>query len=178
MRWRSALAAAFLGALALLGATAAGAPAASAVGAAHRFAPRQVVVKFAGEARGHAVGLPRGAGVLATARALRGKPDVEYAQPNYVAHASATEVEPYDPDDPGVLEEPPGTTPVAGGWATRQWDFLPYDGAATAKLPTSPGGIDVVGAWGNLIADGRPGGEGVTVAVLDSGIAYRDWEGR
>jgi serine protease len=27
-------------------------------------------------------------------------------------------------------------------------------------------------AWGNLIAAGRPGGRGVTVAVLDTGIAY------
>ena len=40
-------------------------------------------------------------------------------------------------------------------------------------LPTSPGGIDALGAWGNLTAVGRPGASGVTVAVLDTGIAYR-----
>jgi serine protease len=57
----------------------------------------------------------------------------------------------------------------------KQWDFLPYTGTATSKLPTSPGGMNVVGAWANLIADGRPGGQGIRVAVLDSGIAYRDW---
>ena len=161
-------------ACALLGATAAGA-AANAIGSAHRFAPRQLVVKFAGEPRARTVGLPRGAGVIATARALRAKPNVEYAEPNYVAHASAVELEPTDPDDPGTLE--PGaigsdTTP--GGWATRQWDFLDYTGTATAKLPISPGGIDAPGAWANLEAVGRPGGQGIIVAVLDSGIAYRD----
>ena len=75
--------------LALLGASAGGAAAADGdrPGArVERFAPRQLVVKFSGEAHGRTVGLPRGAGVLATARALRAKPNVEYAQPNYAAH--------------------------------------------------------------------------------------------
>jgi serine protease len=40
-------------------------------------------------------------------------------------------------------------------------------------LPLSPGGIDAVGAWKNLEEAGRPGAEGITVAVLDTGIAYR-----
>jgi serine protease len=175
MRKKLALGAAIAACLALLGATAAGA-AANAIGPAHRFAPRQLVVKFAGEAHGRTVGLPRGAGVLATARALRAKPSVEYAEPNYTAHASAVELEPVDPDDPGTLE--PGATGSAttpGGWATKQWDFLNYSGTSTTKLPTSPGGIDAPGAWANLEAVGRPGGTGITVAVLDSGIAYRDF---
>ncbi|MBS1678457.1 MAG: S8 family serine peptidase [Actinobacteria bacterium] len=163
--------------LVLLGATAGQAVAASGISPARRFAPRQLVVKFKGERHGRTVGLPRGAGVLATARALRAKPQVEYAEPNYTATASAVELEPYVPDDPGTLEAPPGTppTPTPGGWAQKQWDFLPYAGTATAKLPISPGGINVVGAWANLIADGRPGGVGIRVAVLDSGIAYRDY---
>ena len=172
---RLALGAALAVVLALLGATVDNAAAASGIGPARRFAPRQLVVKFEGERRGRTVGLPRGAGVLATARALRGKANVVYAQPNYAASASAAEVEPFDPDDSGLLEAPPGTAPTAGGWAQKQWDDLPYSGSSTAKLPTSPGGSDVVGAWSNLIADGRPGGKGVLVAVLDSGIAYRDW---
>jgi serine protease len=162
--------------LALLGANAGAAAASEGIGPAHRFAPRQLVVKFAGEPHGRTVGLPRGAGVLATARALRAKPDVEYAQPNYAAHASAVEPEPLDPDDPGTLEPSlTGTAPTPGGWALRQWDFLASTGTATTKLPTSPGGIDAVGAWANLEAVGRPGAQGVVVAVLDSGIAYRDW---
>jgi serine protease len=175
MRNKLALGAAIVASLALLGATAAPSGAANSIGAAHRFAPRQLVVKFTGEAGGRTVGLPRGAGVLATARALRAKPSVEYAEPNYAAHASAVEPEPVDPDDPGTLE--PGATgsdTTPGGWATKQWDFLNYGGTSTTKLPTSPGGIDAPGAWANLEAVGRPGGTGITVAVLDSGIAYRD----
>jgi serine protease len=174
MRNRTAVAAALAVLLALLGATASEVAAASGIGPARRFAPRQLVVKFDGEPHGHTVGLPRGAGVLATARALRAKPNVAYAEPNYTATASAAELEPYDPDDPGTLEVPPGSPPTPGGWAQKQWDLLPYTGTPTAKLPTSPGGIDAVGAWSNLIADGRPGGKGIRVAVLDSGIAYRD----
>jgi serine protease len=44
-----------------------------------------------------------------------------------------------------------------------QWNFLPGTG------------IDAPRAWANLIAVGRPGGSGVVVAVLDTGIAYRRW---
>jgi serine protease len=175
IRTKSALGATLVACLALLGASAAPSGAANAIGAAHGFASRQLVVKFAGEAKGRTVGLPRGAGVLATARALRTKPNVEYAEPNYSAHASAVEPEPVDPDDPGTLE--PGVTgseATLGGWATKQWDFLAYSGTSTTKLPTSPGGIDAPGAWANLEAVGRPGGQGIVVAVLDSGIAYRD----
>jgi serine protease len=175
---RFALIGALAALLALLGATASQAAAASGIAPARRFAPRQLVVKFEGERRGRTVGLPRGAGVLATARALRAKPGVEYAEPNYAATASDAELEPYDPDDPGTIEAPPGTPPTPGGWAQKQWDFLPYSGTGTAKLPTSPGGMNVVGAWANLIADGRPGGQGIRIAVLDSGIAYRDHGGR
>ena len=186
-RIKLALGAALAVLLALLGATAPGgvrghdppsAPttAAHAIAEHHRFAPRQLVVKFSGERRGHTIGLPRGVGVLAAAKALRAKPDVEYAQPNYAAHASAVEEpEPFDPDDPGTLEPGATTLTTPGGWALRQWDFLDYSGTATAKLPTSPGGIDAVGAWANLEAEGRPGAKGIIVAVLDSGIAYRDY---
>src|SRR5262249_40001465 len=52
-------------------------------------------------------------------------------------------------------------------------NFLPYEGTPTPQLPTSPGGINAIGAWSNLIVAGHPGAEGVTVAVLDTGIAYR-----
>jgi serine protease len=183
----AALFVALLAAAALLpaGFGAGGARAAESIGparAVERFVPRQVVLKLKGEPRGHTVGLPRGAGVLATARALRERPEVAYAEPNYLAHASAVETPPTstpegpDPNDPGTLETSAATgSATVGGWATKQWDFLPSSGTPTAKLPISPGGIDVTGAWANLEAAGRPGGKGVIVAVLDSGIAYRDW---
>jgi serine protease len=59
------------------------------------------------------------------------------------------------PRDPGRWEEP-------GGWQHDQWNFLPGVG------------VDAPRAWDNLIAVGRPGGHGVTVAVLDTGLAYED----
>jgi serine protease len=58
----------------------------------------------------------------------------------------------YLPDDPGWTGAP-------GGWATIQWDLA------------GPTGVDAPGAWGNLLAAGAPGGRGVTVAVLDTGVA-------
>jgi serine protease len=76
------------------------------------------------------------------------------------------------PDDPGPLSTPPGPP---GGWTALQWNFLPWEETATASTPTSPGGIDAVGAWRHLAEAGRPGARGVVVAVLDTGIAYRNY---
>jgi serine protease len=57
------------------------------------------------------------------------------------------------PNDPGRLGLP-------GGWQFDQWNFLPEFG------------VDAPRAWDNLVAAGRPGGLGVVVAVLDTGLAY------
>jgi serine protease len=38
----------------------------------------------------------------------------------------------------------------------------------------APNGVNAPDAWQNLIAAGAPGGRGVTVAVLDTGVAYAD----
>jgi serine protease len=48
------------------------------------------------------------------------------------------------------------------GWAAVQWNFA------------GPYGVSALAAWANLIAAGAPGGAGVTVAVLDTGVAYAD----
>jgi serine protease len=150
----------------------AGAAAASGVGQAHGFAPHQLVVKLAGARTARTVNLPRQIDVRAGAAALHPRPDIAYAAPNYVATASATKSETAVelPNDPGTIDLPIGPP---GGWVTKQWNFLPWQGAATPLLPISPGGIDAVGAWEHLAAVGRPGAEGITVAVLDTGIAYR-----
>ncbi len=160
-----------LTALALLAAVATAAPAGAATGisAARGFAPHQVVVKFEGERHGRAVSLPAQVGVREAARALRGNPRVAYAEPNYIATASEPPFEQV-PNDPGSLDALPSTV---AGWVTKQWNFLPWEGDGTPLLPTSDGGIDAVGAWRNLIDAGRPGAQGVKVAVLDTGIAYR-----
>jgi serine protease len=55
----------------------------------------------------------------------------------------------------------PGQAGVPGGWQQDQWNFMPGTG------------VDAPRAWDNLIAAGRPGGRGVKIAVLDSGVAYR-----
>ena len=44
-----------------------------------------------------------------------------------------------------------------------QWNFLPR------------AGVDAPEAWAHMFADHRPGGRGVVVAVLDTGVAYRNW---
>jgi serine protease len=67
--------------------------------------------------------------------------------------ATAAAAQPFMPDDPG-------TTGRAGGWAAEQWNFA------------GPYGVRAPEAWEHLIAAGRPGGAGVTVAVVDGGVAY------
>jgi serine protease len=170
------------GVLAALAALAApGASAAVGLAPARGFAPRQLLVKLEGERHGRAVRLPPGVGVHAAAAALRTNPRVDYAVPNYLATASATPnsaaasaEETFElPDDPGTLGGPAEAATPLGDWTIKQWNFLPYEGTPTARLPTSPGGIDAVEAWQHLEAVGRPGAEGVTVAVLDTGVAYR-----
>lgn len=151
------------------------APAAAKIGLAQarEFVPRELVVKFEGERTARTVELREGLSVRESAAALRDKARVEYAVPNYIATASATPASFNVPNDPGGLDGVAEAANTLGGWTLRQWNFLPWEGAATSRLPVSPGGIDAVGAWQNLAAAGRPGAEGVTVAVLDTGIAYR-----
>jgi len=152
---------------------AAPAAAETGVGPAHGFAPRQLLVKFEGEQRGRALTLAPGTSVRQAATALRQDPRLVYAVPNYLATASATAA-PFDPDDSGALEDTPEASGSSvGGWAFKQWNFLSPEGSMGGELPPSPGGIDAVDAWRNLIEAGRPGATGVIVAVLDSGIAYR-----
>lgn len=96
--------------------------------------------------------LPRGVSVAAAVARIRRQPGVAYVVPDYLAHAAGAWV----PNDPGRSHR-------AQGWQAMQWNFLP--GA----------GVNAPEAWGNLLAAHRPGGRGVTVAILDTGIAYRNW---
>jgi len=96
--------------------------------------------------------LPHAMSVTAAAAKIEKLPGISYAVPNYIAHAAGSWV----PDDPGISGK-------ARGWEKLQWNFMPADG------------VDAPQAWANLIADHRPGARGVVIAVLDSGVAYRNW---
>ena len=163
--------------LALLTASAvAGSTAAATIGVAQArgFVPHELIVKFSGQRSPLTRELPEGVGVREAVAALRRSPAVAYAAPNYIATASVDEPT-VVPNDPGTLTGLPG---VPGGWVSKQWNFLPWEGPGTPISPTSPGGIDAIGAWENLAAVKRPGGRGITVAVLDTGIAYRAFGSR
>ncbi|HEX6689167.1 MAG TPA: S8 family serine peptidase [Solirubrobacterales bacterium] len=165
-------------AAALLSTAIAVAPAAAASGVsqAREFAPREVVLKLRGVPGSKTVHLRPGVGVRQAAAALRRNSRVAYAAPNYIATASATPLPtPRIADDPGPLSTPAGPP---GGWVSLQWNFLPWEGIGTASVPVSPGGIDAIGAWQHLAAAGRAGARGVTIAVLDTGIAYRNMGSR
>jgi serine protease len=166
------------GAAAVLAALSNTAPAAATVGLAPArpaFVPHELIVKFKGPQPARAIALPDDAGVLSAATALRRNPRVAYAEPNYIATASAAG-RGFNfalPNDTGSLGGPLEASPSPGRWVDKQWNFLPYEGELTPDLPTSPGGIDAVGAWRHLAEAGDPGASGVVVAVLDTGIAYR-----
>lgn len=134
--------------------------------------PGEIVVRLEGESRARVVEVQKGTPAVA-ARAIAKKPGVAYAVPNYVATASALL-----PNDPGT---PPGQPGRAAGWTHRQWNFLPCGtfcgGESFHGIRQSLGGINAVEAWQNLRRAGRPGARGVTVAVLDTGIAYRKRKG-
>ena len=60
------------------------------------------------------------------------------------------------PDDTGRAT----TRAPRGGWQLQQWDLI------------GPAGINVEPAWDLAQASGHPGGQGIKVAVVDTGVAY------
>jgi serine protease len=115
-----------------------------------RYAPAGAHAARAEAVRTRAVKVARGQSVAATLRALRAQPGVISATRDYVAHAS------------GWIPVDPGSAGTPAGWQQLQWNFMPIVG------------VNAPDAWQHLMAVGRPGGRGVTVAVLDTGIAYAD----
>jgi serine protease len=99
------------------------------------------------------VDVRRGETVRAAIARLRAQPGVAYAVPDYVAHTSGY----WFPNDRGRSR-------ARLGWRALQWNFLAQDGGVGAPV-----------AWSNLRTDLAPGGRGVTVAILDTGVAYRNW---
>jgi serine protease len=135
------------------------------------YAPGQILVKYvdatppvARAATAHVAGatdpvavaahtrllrLAQGVSVAAALRRLRGRRDVAWAVPDYVAHIAA-----------GLIPNDEGSGHAPGDWQELQWNFA------------GPFGVNAPEAWSNVAADGAPGGKGVIVAVLDTGVAY------
>jgi serine protease len=91
--------------------------------------------------------------VMSAVRKLRKDRRVDWAAPDLVARAAD-----YVPNDTGRA----ASAGTKGGWASKAWNL---DG---------PFGIRAPQAWGLARRAGAPGGRGVTVAVLDTGVAYLD----
>jgi serine protease len=145
-----------------------------AAGADAAVAPGKVIVRYHGDAtHTDRVRVQRRAGVStrallpggtreleiadgdtihATLAELRSQHAVAYAVPDYVAHAAE-----FIPNDPG-------RETVAGGWRAVQWNFI---GENSVNAPA---------ARDLARAAGVSGGRGVTVAVLDSGVAYENYK--
>jgi serine protease len=100
--------------------------------------------------------LPPGVTVPAAIARLRHTPGVAYAVPDYLAHTAGSSFRGWVPNDPGRAGRPKG-------WERMQWNFLPA------------AGIDAPAGWNNLRKQGHPGGKGVVVAIVDTGVAYRRW---
>src|SRR4051794_10796604 len=143
------------GAILLLmgGLLAAQAARAHASGAPPSFAPGHIMVHYRGDPGEKTVKVAADESVARALNRLRGEPAVAYAHPDYLVTATR-----FHPNDPG--------TDGRGGWIRDQWNFL-----SPARVA---GGIGMTSAWQQLISDHDPGGKGVTVAVLDTGVAYRN----
>lgn len=114
------------------------------------YVPGEVVVGYAPAPHTRVLHVRPGT-VRATIAKLRRQPGVAYAAPNPIAHiADAAPL----PNDPGIAGYP-------GGLPALQWNLF------------GPWGVDALDAWGN-VAGQAPGGRGIRIAVLDTGIAYRN----
>ena len=146
-------------------------PASAARAEPSAYSPTQVIVKYAGAtpvgvragtaraadltepdalaSRTTLLRLRPGVSVGSELADLRRRRDVVWAVPDYRAHAAGS----FIPNDPGA-------STVPGDWQQLQWNFA------------GPFGVGAPEAWANVAAAGAPGGRGVIVAVLDTGVAY------
>ena len=121
--------------------------AAAAPASAAEFVPGEVIVQHEGSEGAEVVQVEHGETVKSAVADLNADPDVDYAVPNYTAHAS-------------VIWNDPGRSGEPSGWTNLQWNFI---GDASINAPD---------AWDLATALGAPGGSGAVVAVVDTGAAY------
>lgn len=131
----------------------------------------EVLVGYEGSEAPQTVAIPEAADPSMVAEKIEDSPGVSYAIPNYIASISS-----WLPNDNGVN---PGKRGRAAGWRSKQWNFLPCLSLCEASRPSgrpqSRGGMNVIRGWQNLRRAGRAGAAGVKIAVLDTGIAYRNY---
>jgi serine protease len=93
--------------------------------------------------------LASGVSIAQELRRLHAQRGVAWAVPDYRAHIAG-----------GLIPDNEGTGHQPGDWQELQWNFV------------GPFSVNAPEAWSNVAADGAPGGHGVIVAVLDTGVAY------
>lgn len=113
--------------------------------------------------------VPEGESVRSTLADLESDPAVRWADPNPVATVAGRWI----PDDPGKAG-------LEGGWQRDQWNFLKPPAPSKPCTEAQPCGVDAPRAWKLLREAGHPDGRrakgkrGPIVAVVDTGVAYRD----
>jgi serine protease len=137
------------------------------LGSGREAAADEVLVRYRGSPRERLVRVESGTGLRATLRELRADPDVRWAAPNAIARTS------WVPRDPGRTGTP-------GGWQEDQWNFLAPPAVGTPCSAAAPCGVNAPKAWTLLRKAGHPKGRradgrrGPLVAIVDTGVAYRD----
>ncbi len=127
----------------------------------------ELIVRYRGEPGETLLTVPAGTGLKAELRRLRSDPEVRWAEPNAIAIASG-------------LPNDRGRSKTRGGWVEDQWNFLSPPPEGTPCSAQAPCGVDAVSAWKRLRKLGNPGGRyrsgrrGPIIAVVDTGIAYRN----
>jgi serine protease len=100
-----------------------------------------------------------GDSVAETVRELEGEPGVKYAVPDF--RLRKAQVAPPPPPGPFVPNDP-GRGGAGNDWRELQWNFA------------GEFGVNAPLAWAHTRQAGVGGGAGSVVAVIDSGVAYRD----
>lgn len=161
----AALGAALAAALALATPAAAGADTAPA--RAGDAVAGQAVVLYRGDENERVVELDPTVGRREGLRELRADPDVRWANPNAIARAS-------------LIPRDPGRGGGRGGWQADQWNFLTPPEVGTPCSGSLPCGVNAPRAWSLLRRAGHPfgrrsnGNRGPIVAIVDTGVAYRN----